>query len=77
MLDDLFDWEAWDRGAESLDMTFYNVTLKKGIGSLKQGDKFDQAYINYDDGDLRFSSEGIDDVEFGLELKIRGYKKYL
>ena len=40
----LFDWKEWD-DLDTIDMVFYDVTLKAKIGKFEAGTKFDSVAL--------------------------------
>lgn len=71
---ELFDWEGWDQ-QDTMDFTFYNVTLKVPVGPFPAGEKFDSALIAFNTGVLKLYRHADDETpaaQFKLRLTVEG-----
>jgi len=65
---ELFDWEGWDI-IDTSTFYFYNITLKRDIGSFKTGEQLAGAMVCYEEGELVLQN-GDKEEMFKLHLKV-------
>lgn len=67
---DLFSWEGWDE-MDIMAINFHDIILKKDIGNLKKGSKFEWATIDFKSSQLEIGINENKSEKFKLKLEIK------